>query len=106
MVGRSPPGFDSAGFVCGSGGDDCTGGVACATSSDWRAAISTSEAVEITSPPTNRADAIRRSFLYLRCLSVVISFYPRHCPRSQRSRRGLVPLAGRLESCRLTACSL
>ncbi|MBO4223333.1 hypothetical protein GRB70_12955 [Bradyrhizobium neotropicale] len=62
VVGRSPPGFDSAGFVCGSGGEDCTGGVACATSSDWCAVISTSEAVEITSPPTNRADAIRRSF--------------------------------------------
>lgn len=63
MVGRTPPGFDSAGVLFGAvEGDDCKGCVACATCV-LRAESWVSERPEITSPPATSTDASQKSFL-------------------------------------------
>ena len=63
MVGRTPPGFDSAGVLPGVvEGDDCKGCVACATCV-LRAESWFSERPEITSPPATSTDASQKSLL-------------------------------------------
>src|SRR5438552_13516097 len=64
VVGRWPPGFDSAGGeFCGVGvGDDCSGGVAWAISG-WLVLSWTRESPDITSPITTMAVARRISSL-------------------------------------------
>src|SRR5882724_815822 len=59
VVGRSPPGFDSAGgssFFWASGGEDCSGGVTCAICGGLLALSWISERPDITSPVTTRAE--------------------------------------------------
>jgi hypothetical protein len=69
VVGRAPPGFDSAGSSFGAAaGEDCKGCVACAICG-WRAAISISEAPDTASPVAINRDARRKSFMEARFLS-------------------------------------
>jgi len=58
VVGRSPPGFDSAGglFEGEGAGEDCKGGVACASCRS-PAAIWTRETTDSANPATINADA-------------------------------------------------
>lgn len=65
VVGRSPPGFDSAGGLAeGVGvGVDCSGWVACASCGGFVELISASERPEITSPAAISDDASNICFM-------------------------------------------
>jgi hypothetical protein len=60
VVGRTPPGFDSAGVLSGLEGDACNGCVACATC-ELRAESWGSERPEITSPEATITAASQKS---------------------------------------------
>src|SRR5258708_28101844 len=68
VVGRSPPGFDSAGGLSCGVGDDCNGGVACANCRSATASW-TNETPDMASPAIINTDAGSISFLYARLLS-------------------------------------
>jgi hypothetical protein len=69
VVGRTPPGFDSAGVLPGVvEGDDCKGCVACAKCV-LRAESCVSESPAMTSPAVTIAEASQKSFLEARFLS-------------------------------------
>src|ERR1700753_1375270 len=111
VVGRSPPGLDSAGAVLSFdvGGEDCSGGVPCAMSdleSDLlfgaltcgsgcgsRALNAVSERPDITRPVATIVDANSSSLRYL-FLSSEIMFPPIDCLQWQRSEWSNVPSGG------------